>query len=459
MPDGKLILDGDQLLPTGADDTLAQIVGRKLLAFLNKTYADKAFLSSTYVASPGVTAKTRVLVVGSSNAAGQGAATVGNSWVGRISTRLAATHEFVNIAVAGKDPATWITPGANGRSELDDAINTHRPHIVICAFATQNSGGPLPAYLTYVERAKAICDAHRVRYIGITPYASEYFSAAEKDNNLWLCEAIKSRDLPVLNFDSIWGYGATIPDSIDTGDGTHVNDWGHLEQSYQIPTDMLTLTSDCRPIALPGFGGVVIPSGTPDAGAEAVSVSAIPTGSWTIAFNVKVPNPGKGAVVILAFGGDNLDSRLRLPSTTTLDMTGSIVHSAQTVALGTEYHLALSFNALTRESKLYLNGAVVSTSTADAAHVWFSKFALGSRVTGGGVTNASTATGYTFRNLTVHATVLHPRDVARLATGRVPLASLQLAAPLTDGATRPAGGKFANTFGQETIVTTNYATA
>ena len=461
-PGGAALLNGDGV-PVDADGNRmasAAAVEAVTAALGDETQAREdlaASLPSTYVAQPGVSTKTRVLIVGSSNALGSNA-TNGNSWAALVAARLSATHEFVNAAVSGKSAATWVTPGANGRTELDDAINTHRPHIVICGFTTQNSGGPSATFISYVERAKAVCDAHRVRMVAVTPYISEDFTAANRDDNLMICEAIKSRDIPALNFDSIWGYLATIPDAIDSGDGLHLNDVGHLEQSRQVPTDMLSLTSECRPITLPSKGGVVIPGTIPDGGAEAITVNTMPAGSFTIGFNLKLPaSPGKGAVVALAFVGINGNTRLRLPSSTTLDTAGAFVHSAQSVAFDTEYHVALSFNAITLESKLYLNGVVVSTCTVPPFQL-FTRFALGSRETG--ATAASNAcTGYTFRNLTVHATALHPRDVARLAAGRVPLASLQLAAPLTDGAGRPAGGRFASTFGQETTVTVNYATA
>jgi hypothetical protein len=409
--------------------------------------------SATYQAINRPVHYTRVSIIGSSNAAGS----VGSpSWAQNLATRLAATHTFSNVAVGGRSPETWVTAsgGDATTSPLEDELRASRPHVVIAAFTTQNSGGPSSDFLGWIQKAKAMCEHYGARFVGVTPYISESYTSAQQDANQWLVDELKLSGIPLLNFSEIWGTTGTVPAAIDNGDGLHLNTAGHLEQSRQIPSEYLQLSSSLtQPVFPRTTKKLLIPNDV--ATASPLITSAFPEGSWTVGFNLTTPSSIGASFALFGFGGSNSSTRGRIPSATTLDVSGGLAHTAQTITTSTEYHVALSYNAVTLESRFWFNGALVSTYTPGLA-LTFTSLTLGGRPDSAGFN----AVGFSFRNLTIHATTLQTYDVARLAAGEIPFASLFFAAALADGSTtRPVGAKFARQFGQNTTLTSNVAIA
>lgn len=439
-------------------DDLMDSIGDLIDAIEVPTYDDTNLQASlaTVDARVSTYVKTKVLVIGSSNAYGQGASNPATtSWVALKAAELSATHTFVNVAVSGTDANYWVTPGTSGRSPLEDLISTHRPHIVLAALTAQNTpGGPSEGFLNTVEQARAIAHARGVRFVGITPYISEVYQAITKDKNRFLAETLKARRYPLIDFEPVWGRAATIPDSIDTGDGLHLNDTGHAELARHVVNDYLNPSTRLDPINLPSSGGLVVPSGI-TASPGPLTVTALPTGSWTIGMTIKWPTTDRAGIGLFAPEGSNSATRVRVPTAGNLDVAGGVTHAAITgIVTGSEHHLALSYNAITKESRFYFDGVLASSATYTGSPT-FTNLIVGSVAQG--IASGVVATGYRYRGLTIHATTLSDNDVARLASGEVPTASMHLVSGLTDSAGRPAGAWMPRAFGRGVSVVSNYA--
>lgn len=395
---------------------------------------------------------TKVLIVGSSNAAGWSATTYADSWAGKLETALASTHTFINEAVAGLSPTYWVNPDATtGRSVLEDLLIEHRPHIVIMQFTGQNMGGPSTTLFKVSVQGSMLCREYGARPIVITPYIDNSYTTTQQDINAWAGGQLAEREFPVLNFASVWGPGPTIPAAVDSGDGTHLNNTGHLELYRQIPTDYLQIYDDVTPIIMPNVAaGLTVPVGATDYPA---STTTWPAGSFTIGFTVNIPATPATSIVLCSWtSGTTMTSRIRIPSSAggglvNLDFAQSTgITSTTTVAENAEHHIAMTYNGVSRAVKIYVNGALTVSGTGESNT--FTALYLGMRPD-----KTAASTSYRYRNLTVHSTELDARAVRRLASGRVPITNMWLVASLQDASSRPAGAYLQNLFGTNRLTT------
>lgn len=422
----------------------------------------------------GTTAKTRVLCIGSSNVEGWFASPqTTNCWVGKLASRLSATHTFFNAGIHSMTPAYWNTPDAMsngyvypadfiqpsfftpdmpGYTPLEQLIVNTRPHIVMAVLAPKNmTGGPSNAYLGYVDFIRSVCNMNGIRAIFATPYMDESFTASQNDFVWQLGQVMRRRGISTVDWAGVWGYGTTIPGEIayvrsDTGlpDGTHLTTLGHTELAGRVPSDFLSLTTALPParLRLPQSGGVTIPAGASGAPFKTYSW---PTRSWTISFWVKFPTTPKWVTGIFGTASTH-NTRLRCATANQMDVasTAGITHPAQTVANGTEYHVALTYNAVTGNSVLYMNGVAVSTTT-NPTGLTVNGITLGSTYSETGTT--SVCDGYRFRSAAAYAMDLTAQGVAELYEGDGHTSSLYAAWPMTDGAGRQAGSILVSDYG------------
>lgn len=212
---------------TRADKTMHSV---RLLLF-----SCLAFASPTF-------AQKKVVVLGSSTAAGSGASSYANAWVSKYTAYLQSVNPantLVNLAVGGYNTYLIIPTGTphGGRPDQDPARNvtaavaTYHADVVIVNMPTNdvaNSYDVSETLLNY-RRIKAYCDsAHVTLYIATSQPRN--FTDAGK-----LGQLMQIRDSTVAQYGSyaidFWNTLAnadgTIQPAYNSGDGVHLNDAGH----------------------------------------------------------------------------------------------------------------------------------------------------------------------------------------------------------------------------------------
>jgi Concanavalin A-like lectin/glucanases superfamily len=412
-------------------------------------------------------ARTRVLVIGSSNAYGVGASSIANSWVGLLTSSLASTHDFFNIAIGGKAASYWVNEDAfsttittsGTKCNLELALDTYKPHIVIGALVTQNGidvanqatsyiQANSNAFISYVLKAKGICERRGVRYIGVAPYGSNAFTAKNWSAVRAIGEQLDAKGVTLLDFFNVsYQGGVTIPAAIDSGDGLHYNDLGHLQQFKAVPQSCLKLTTSELSATLrfpASTEGLVFPSDITTL--SPLLTDAFPSGSFTVGFRIKAPATPIVATA-LSFTGDNNLTRVRSANPLFWEVAGSTtLQNTPTFAGNGEQHITLVFNQVLSTMQLYIDGIFASTNATTGANT-FTGLILGGRYDNA----AFNPVAYKFRDVTIHAAPLNARNIKLLAGGDIPLRSLYAAYPLVDGFTRSIGDSFSNLYGDVSL--------
>ncbi len=401
--------------------------------------------------------KVRVMIFGSSNAAGT-AATGLNSWASLLATALTATHDFVNVSVGGRSLSQWVNEDANGvavtsstLSRLEAAILTHRPHVVICGATAQNDidtanqsasylEGFVKTWVSNLQKAIGICQRLGARTVVVTPYNSVAYTALNRDYNFFLGEHLCRLGVDIIDFASVFGFsGTTPPATIDSGDGLHLNDAGHAAQYRTIPQEYLWPKWEKRVpgrISLPVVdAGFLVPADTTTG--SPLLTSAFPPGSWAIGFHVKAPGTFFTSALI-SLVGSTATWRIRNPSG-----TGAYVFTPGpdpdmtigTLTAGAESRIDITYNEVTRQVTTYFNGIQAAQATASASPGTVTGLCVGGRHD----IPSLNAVGFRYRNLTLHATCLQQQDIRRTLIGDVSPRSLVGAWALDDAPTRPAG--------------------
>jgi hypothetical protein len=325
------------------------------------------------------------------------------------------------------------------------------PHVVMIQFTGQNMSGPSAALITANEQAIEICREYGAKPIIITPYISEDYTSTQMDVNAWVAGTLKDRALPLLNFNSVWGPGTLLPNSVDSGDGLHLNDTGHLELFRQIPLDYFTPSISTAKLTMPSVSaGLTVPSSP---AAVPASTSTFPAGSFSIGFMVKIPSSPTTSIALVAWTTTSgTVARIRVPSSPGAGLVNidfaqnAAVTTATTASDNSEHHICMTYNSITQAVKIYVDGVLGTSGTGESRD--FLTLAIGLRPD-----LISAATGYRFRNLTIHSTELTAQDVARLATGNVPTTNMWLVASLQDASSRPAGARLQTMFGTAALTT------
>ena len=199
---------------------------------------DAAHFAPNALANPDPAA-FRVVVLGTSTAAGTGASSPAASWAGLLDAWLGTvtvSHELINLAEGGLTTEPFRPDGV---SPLPDPnLNITRalelsPDLVILNFPSNNvaAGIPIETTIAHYTEIKAAADERGVAFL-LTTTQPRNFSTLARRTQL-RDEAIAVRavfgELVIDVYDELANMtNLRLKPNYDSGDGTHLNDAGHL---------------------------------------------------------------------------------------------------------------------------------------------------------------------------------------------------------------------------------------
>lgn len=373
------------------------------------------------------TSPLRVLILGSSTAAGSSASEVSRSWAGLLADRLKARNiETVNVSIGGSGTADSIA-----RFEQD--VVPYNPDFVVLATSLLNEQfvpDPLGASERFRQNTarlvRMVENAGAVPIL-VTPYPNGYFTTAIRPTLLKICREFEAEGVPVWDFlntadrgDGNWIDGLT-------SDGTHPNDAGHLSLFETIPLGLFDymLGPDQRLPPRQDLGSWIADDGDSSPSVSLQPTSPIP--SWSTAFWTR------------SGGDDREKTLLEIPgSDLWIRRTGEwfeVLQGDQPVITGIAsgeggfQHVCLTYQKLSGLMILYLNGVASGAANVGAlepARI----FALGTQGERPGIQGDSMAEWLTYR------TPLCAEDVQELTAGRKPVKSLEAHLPLSQSPAR-----------------------
>lgn len=370
----------------------------------------------------------RVVVIGSSTAAGAGAPSIAKSWVGRLTNAVSGKgFAVVNVSISG-------TKTADSLDRFDRNVLPLSPDFVVLATSIMNESGfsDFPSLRrTYVQNTRRLIT--RVQEIGAipvltTPYPSNGLNPALRQQMLEISREFEAEGVTVWDF---WnaeddGTGRWLPGL--SSDGIHVGDTGHLNLFETIPLGFFDYALNAnRPLPpRQGFGSWGADGG--EGNKSAISVSpASPAPSWSAAFWTSAGGEDQEKT-LLEIAGPEVRVR-RMGMQFELLMGDQVVVAGAASERGGFQHLCLTYQKLTGSMTLYVNG--VAAGSANVGDMESARlFTLGTAGERPGIQGDSVAQWLIYR------TPLCAEDVQELAAGRVPVKSMEAHLPLNQSPAR-----------------------
>lgn len=197
-------------------------------------------VTQTVVSTPQAAGK-KIVVLGSSTAAGVGASSFPNSWVGRFTTymqSLNAANSVVNLGVGGYNtytimPTNWVIPA--GRPSPDTSRNityalSLKPDAIIVNMPSNDTavGYPISEQQANFQTIVSLAAAAGVP-IWITTTQPRNFDASGIAKQMsmrdWITATYGSRSIDFWS--TVANADGTINPTYGAGDGVHLNDAGH----------------------------------------------------------------------------------------------------------------------------------------------------------------------------------------------------------------------------------------
>ena len=321
-----------------------------------------------------------LVILGSSNGAGVGASTSHGdpkgpawaspptSWSGLLATQLAARGWTVyNRSISGTYTAVSL------QRFFSDIPALHPRAVLFCTSLENepgwNTDATTPAvaevYLAHLKAMIELC-----RGLGAAPLVVSPYPKNTNDPLSWvymqkLMAEIDALDVPVFDFLSPTADPGTPGHFLPgiSSDGTHVNDVGHAAYASSIdPAVIENATIAPRESAVPEIGSWKV-TGNAVPAPVVIDSSACPAASWTVRVLVKgAPDVSSGRFFLGAAAARNQEPlgisttaagvyALTGPDGTVLAATS--IHPAADPA---EHELAVTYNHLTSEAILYVDG-------------------------------------------------------------------------------------------------------
>ena len=192
-------------------------------------------LAGSLVVSPAYAQKVRIVVLGSSTAAGNGASVPDSSWVGRTKTyfkSLGQLDTLYNLAFGGTRTEDAL-PNNGENGSVTRAMALH-PDLVIVSFVSNDAVADIPIATTMSNLrtiAKVVTDAGKICWI-TTPHPRNSFTTFQNNLQKGVRDSTYLQ-FPGKNLD-FWDClvasdGVSINPIYDYGDGIHCNDAGHFQ--------------------------------------------------------------------------------------------------------------------------------------------------------------------------------------------------------------------------------------
>ncbi len=370
----------------------------------------------------------RLVVLGSSTAAGAGAAPRANSWEGRLASATSGKGLTVlNVSISGTK-----TSGSLDRFDRD--VRPLEPDLVVLATSVMNESpfSNFPSLRrTYMQNTRELIA--RVQEIGaipilVTPYPSDGLTPALRLQMLEIAREFEAEGVTVWDFWNAMddGAGRWLPGL--SWDGIHVGNTGHLGFFESIPLGFFdfALASDHPLPSRPAFGSWIAEAA--DGVHPAIAVSpASPAPSWSAAFWTS--SDGKDdEKTLLEVYGPQVRVR-RIGKRFELLLHGEVVAAGDASESGGFQHICVTHQWLTGTVTLHVNGKAAGAATSSALEPAV-LFSLGNTGERPGIQGDRVA------QFLVYRTPLCAEDVWELALGRVPVKSLEAHLPLAQSPAR-----------------------
>ena len=204
-----------------------------------------------------------IVVIGSSTAAGTGASSPDSSWVGRLRENLAddnTRYEVINLAQGGYTTfhllPTGSTLGQSVNVPVDTARNItaalrRRPYLIIVNLPSNDVARffTVQSQLRNFGIIDSVGRANGARVYFTTTQPRNFTNAAQIENQRIVRDSILAQygEFAIDFYTPLARADGFIIDSLDSGDGVHVNDAGH-RVLYQQVLDKQLDTVSCRPL-------------------------------------------------------------------------------------------------------------------------------------------------------------------------------------------------------------------
>lgn len=198
----------------------------------------------------------RVVVLGSSTAAGTGASSPAKSWVGLLTTWLttATTRSRVfNLSKSGLTTEPFrpqdATPNSDPNKNITRVLEIN-PDVIIINLPTNNVAADIPITTTISHYAEmfAAADKAGIPVFVMTSQPRNFEDAARRmqlqDEAIAIRTRFGARVIDTYNELADFNNGLRIKSKYDSGDGTHVNDAGH---AYLFETTRMSIAPYVTP--------------------------------------------------------------------------------------------------------------------------------------------------------------------------------------------------------------------
>jgi lysophospholipase L1-like esterase/chitodextrinase len=314
----------------------------------------------------GNPANIKVVVLGSSTAAGTGATSTATSWVGQLTTWLASTttgSSVVNLAVGGYTSES-ILPANNPNNNITYAL-AQNPSIILVNLPSNDvfAGISTATMIANFKTVKALADARGIPLFFTTTQPRNFTNLSDRQLLQTQAGVIKQnfKNYVIDIFDELADIDLNIKSpQYSFGDGVHLNDAGHsyiFTQTQALLSSYLTNFEIYRATAMAGpftYAG------------RASSLTFSDTGlnpGTTYYYQVKTVN----------LNGISVFSTPIVSATTSTDGIAPTAPTALTLLANTTtfQNATLTWNASTDNVKvtgyeIYANGISVGTSTIAA---------------------------------------------------------------------------------------------
>ncbi len=400
-----------QTTKTGTVDGIARLVPPVVIGGVNRV-----------IQSQPATESKRIVIYGSSVAAGTGASTYANSWAGLFTTAMTAKgYTISNQSIGGNSTANLLS------RFWTDVAPLAPDFVILC------SGFPDDGY----DQTTFVANTHRlikmIRSIGATPVIFGQYGDNTVNPNIIIRKrqmyayfdklGIQVTDMLGSVTDPATGYW--LPGTFS--DALHPNDTGHAimfncipltwfdNYNFQVASDK-HLTSAAWTIGVGNASNIPI---------GATLATAAP--SWTAAVWVKDNStPGRVAIGVLD-GTGAMVMRIRSQSNVweaTL-ASGSTVLSTVNAISRQWHHVAATYQGNTGELKLYIDGVYIGVTTG--TYTGALTFSFGGR----GDISAANLVGGSIAMPVAYRACLELDDIKQLYGGNIPVRSLEFYSSLT----------------------------
>lgn len=393
------------------------------------------------------TAKKKILVIGSSVAAGVNV-TYAESYVGRLASALSATHDVVQIAMGGSSTPYWITDLVSGKSRLENAIIQYRPDYVLIGLSLGNEGitssnkeAIFTQFWENVQRMVALVRNNGAVPVVMGAYPRSDYTSVEYNYYRAMNRITGNSDFLFVNFNDVLDDGTgKLVAAIDSGDGMHPNATGHQRIFDTIPLDYFRRPA-VRTVPLGQNRGLGLKPKDATYG-TVVKFAQIQTGnysSFTFQIDAKANISGVNGKAIASFSPTVV--RIRVSAGVAYVATSSALTAINLGALLLDQYVTLTvkYNQTTNTLYGYRNGVLQGTYVvSDMTLSSFSGVELGNNGTSVGIAECS------LRNALFYQTAMSDAFIEELSKGAVPAQNLVAFLPMTDTGSLVANSRLLN---------------